>query len=48
LESLKGSYHSEDLGIDGRIMLKYISGKYGLRVWIGFIWLRMWKGGELL
>jgi hypothetical protein len=40
LEGLKGRDHSEDLGIDGKIILKWILGKEGWKVWIGFIWLR--------
>jgi hypothetical protein len=38
LDRLKGRDHAKDLGIDGR-MLKWILGKQGLGVWIGFIWL---------
>jgi hypothetical protein len=37
LESLNGRDCFEDRGIDGRIILKYISRKYGERVWNGFI-----------
>jgi hypothetical protein len=38
LESLKGRDHSEDLGVDGWvILLKRILGKCDWRVWIGFI-----------
>jgi hypothetical protein len=48
MESLKGRDHSQDLGIDGRKMLKWILGKYGLGVWIGFIWLKIGTGGGLL
>jgi hypothetical protein len=29
LEGLKGRDHSEDLGVDGRIILEWILGKYG-------------------
>jgi hypothetical protein len=35
MESLKGKDHLEDLRIDGRIILKWISGKYRWKVWIG-------------
>jgi hypothetical protein len=48
LESLKGRNHSEDLGIDKRIILKWILGRQGWRVSIGFIWLRIVTGGGLL
>jgi hypothetical protein len=40
--------HLEDIGIDGRIILKCISGKLGLRVWIRFIWLRIGTACGLL
>jgi hypothetical protein len=36
-ESLKGRGHSEELGVDGRIILKWILRKYGGRVWGGFM-----------
>jgi len=36
LENLKGRNHLEDLDKDGKI-LEWISGKYGGRVWTGFI-----------
>jgi hypothetical protein len=41
LESLKSS---EDLVIDGRIILKWFVRRYGGRVWTGFIWLRIGAG----
>jgi hypothetical protein len=41
-ENLKGRYHSEDLGIYGKI------GKQGGKVWTGCIWLRIGTSGRLL
>jgi hypothetical protein len=41
LESLKGRDHSEDLDVDGSIILKCILRKECLGVWIEFIWLRI-------
>jgi hypothetical protein len=37
---MKGRNHSEDLGIDWRIILEWILKKQVGRVWTGFIWLR--------
>jgi hypothetical protein len=45
---MKGRDRSEDLVLDGRIILKWILGKKGWRMWIGFIWLRTWIDGRLL
>jgi hypothetical protein len=36
-ENLKGRYHAEELGVDGKIMLEWILRKYGGKVWTGFI-----------
>jgi hypothetical protein len=44
----KGIDHAKDLDVDVRILLKYMLGKYGLRVWVGFIWLSVGSGGGLL
>jgi hypothetical protein len=38
-ERLRGRDHSEDLGIDGK-MIKWPSEEQGWSVWIGFIWFR--------
>jgi hypothetical protein len=46
-EGLKGRDHSEDLGVDGRMVLKLILGKQCGKVWTGFIWLRIGTSGGL-
>jgi hypothetical protein len=38
----------EDLVVDGRIILKWILGKQGSRVWIRLIWLRIGASGGFL
>jgi hypothetical protein len=37
-----------DLGTDERIILSWILNKWGVRVWTGDMWLRIWKIGGLL
>jgi hypothetical protein len=43
-----GRCHSEDQGIGGRMGSEWILGRLAGRVWIGFDWLRIGTGGELL
>jgi hypothetical protein len=38
---LIGRYHLVDLGMGGMILLKLILKKWGLRVWIEFLWFRI-------
>jgi len=42
------SDHSEELGVDGKIILEWILVKKGGKVWTGFIWLRAGTSGGLL
>jgi hypothetical protein len=46
-ESLKERDHSEDEGVDGRMGSEWMLGRLA-RVWIGFDWLGIGTGGELL
>jgi hypothetical protein len=34
----------EDLGLDGSIILRWISRKWDLRGWTGMMWLMIWIG----
>jgi hypothetical protein len=47
MENLKRRVHTEDLDLD-RLILKWILGNQGGRVWTGFIWLRIGTGVRLL
>jgi hypothetical protein len=42
----EGKDHSEDLGVDGRIILDCVLGKCG-KVWNVFVWIRIGTGGGL-
>jgi hypothetical protein len=46
LENLKGRDHSKNLGIDGRIILEWLSGKQGGKVWTACTWLRIEASGR--
>jgi len=48
LENVKGPAHSEDLGIDGIIILEWILGAYVGRMWTGCICLKTGTSGGLL
>jgi len=43
--NLRERDHSEDPGIDGRIILRCILRKWDLAAWTGLSWLRIKKGG---
>jgi hypothetical protein len=44
----EGRRPQEDLGVDGRIALRWVLGEQGLGMWIGFVWLRIGTGCGLL
>jgi len=44
----KGRDHSEDLGVEGKIILEWILGRQGRKVWTGCMWLRIGSSGGLL
>jgi len=47
LENLRERDRLEDLGVERRIILKWIRTSVGT-AWTGLIWLRIWTSGGLL
>jgi len=47
-QNLKVIDHAEDLGIDAGMILEWIIGKWGGKVWARFIWLSIGTNGGLL
>jgi len=41
----EGKSHSEDPGVDGRIILRWIFRKWDVGAWTGSSWLRIGTGG---
>jgi hypothetical protein len=48
LGDLRERDHFEVIGIDGRIISRWIFKKWDGGAWTGLVWLRMGVGGELL
>jgi len=48
LENLKGRGHLEHLGVDVRMILEWILGKWSSKVWTWFIRLEIKTSGRLL
>ena len=43
--NLRERDHLENTGVDGRIILRWISRKWDVRAWTGSMWLRTGTGG---
>jgi hypothetical protein len=46
--NLREGDHWGDPGVDGRIILRWIFGKWDVGVWTGWSWLRIGTGGVRL
>ena len=44
-DDLRAREQLEDLGVDGKIILRWIFSKWDLAVWTGLIWFRIGTGG---
>jgi len=47
-EKLRWRDHSEELGVDGSVLLEWILGKQYEKTWTGVIWLRIGTNSHLL
>jgi len=47
-KNLKGKDNLEDLGVDERLKSEWILVTLGVKMWIGFIWIRTETSGGLL
>jgi hypothetical protein len=47
-ENLREGDHLKDLGVDGRIILKWTCERLDGEAWTGSMWLRIGTGGGLL
>jgi hypothetical protein len=45
---VKGRDQFRDLGLSGKIILKWIKKEQGVMVWTGFIWLGIGSSGRIL